>query len=640
MAIVKMKKAHIIALQSEKQNILNKLQKFGGLHVINIEEQLTEDKYLELTADSDNDNASQLEVSLSQIKYSLDFINKYDKSKKSGQKSKMHVSDAEYMEYLNSNEKLDAIYNQCREIDLNFSELKNKETKLTNLIQQLQPWNLLKSNFQDIKTSKNTNAVLGYVSSKYAEDFKRDFSSVGELTYIEEISRDRENAYILLIFHKYLEEEVSQIQKQFGWSKVGFVDLVGTARENIENLTCEITLLNRERDTITDKAQKLLEHKKYIEVLQDVFSSEKDKANIISNFGKTEKIFVLSGWVPVKATDMLEKALQEVTQSYTLSLEDPALDEEHPVLLSNPSFVQPVEFITEQYSLPNSKGIDPNVIMTPFFIGFFGMMVSDAMYGLILTAVSAFVLLKLKPEGGLKKIMGIMFWGGISTFLWGAAFGGWFGGLIPATPLLFDPMKEPFKMMGLSLGLGVVHLYFGIGLQAYRNIRDGNILDAILDQGIWYTLLTGLMMLLLPSTAVIGKYLAIAGAVGMVLFAGRSKKNIIMRLLSGTLSLYGVTGFLGDVLSYLRLFALGLATGVIGAVVNSMALMVGGSLIGNIFMTLFLILGHTFNLGINTLGAYVHSSRLQYVEFFGKFYEGEGKPFIPFKMRTKYIVQK
>jgi V/A-type H+/Na+-transporting ATPase subunit I len=323
-----------------------------------------------------------------------------------------------------------------------------------------------------------------------------------------------------------------------------------------------------------------------------------------------------------------------------LSLEDPAEEEEHPVLLSNPSFVQPVEFITEQYSLPNSKGVDPNLIMTPFFIAFFGMMVSDAAYGLILTAVSAFVLLKMKPEGGLKKIMGIMFWGGISTFLWGAAFGGWIGGLIPAKAWLFDPMKEPFKMMGLSLGLGVLHLYCGIGLQAYRNIRDGNILDAILDQGIWYTLLTGLMMLLLPATAVIGKYLAITGAIGMVLFAGRSKKNIIMRLLSGVLSLYGVTGFLGDVLSYLRLFALGLATGVIGAVVNSMALMVGGSVIGYIFMTLFLILGHTFNLGINTLGAYVHSSRLQYVEFFGKFYEGEGKPFIPFRMRTKYIEQK
>jgi V/A-type H+/Na+-transporting ATPase subunit I len=640
MAIVKMKKAHIIALQSEKQNILNKLQKFGGLHVINIEEQITEDKYFELTADSDNDRVGQLEASLSQVKYSLDFINKYDKGKKSGQRSKVHVSDVEYLEYLNSNKKLDAIYNQCREIDLNHSDLKNRETKLTNLIQQLQPWSLLKSNFQDIKTTRNTKAVLGYVLSKYAEDFKRDFSSVGDLTYFEEISSDKENSYILLIFHKYLEEEVSQIQKQFGWTKVGFVDLVGTARENIENLTSEITLLKRERDTLTDKAQQLLEHKKYIEILQDVFSIEKDKASVISNFGKTEKIFVLSGWVPVKVTDMLEKALQEVTQSYTLSLEDPAEDEEHPVLLSNPSFVQPVEFITEQYSLPNSKGVDPNLIMTPFFIAFFGMMVSDAAYGLILTAVSAFVLLKMKPEGGLKKIMGIMFWGGISTFLWGAAFGGWIGGLIPAKAWLFDPMKEPFKMMGLSLGLGVLHLYCGIGLQAYRNIRDGNILDAILDQGIWYTLLTGLMMLLLPATAVIGKYLAITGAIGMVLFAGRSKKNIVMRLLSGVLSLYGVTGFLGDVLSYLRLFALGLATGVIGAVVNSMALMVGGSVIGYIFMTLFLILGHTFNLGINTLGAYVHSSRLQYVEFFGKFYEGEGKPFIPFRMRTKYIEQK
>jgi V/A-type H+/Na+-transporting ATPase subunit I len=640
MAIVKMKKAHIIALQSEKQSIINKLQKFGGLHVINIEEQIAEEKYLDLTADSDNDKVSQLEARLSQVKYSLDFISKYDKTKKPMFQNKLQVSDAEYHEYLNSNEKLEEIFNQCREIDFKFAELKNRETKLTNLAQQLEPWKLMNASFQDIKSTKNSVAVIGYVLSKFAEDFKSEFLKVGELAYYEEISSEKENTYILIVIHKDLEEEISQIQKQFGWTKAGLNDLTGTARENIDKLNSEITTVRQERDALGDKAKQLLENKQFLEILQDVLAIEKDKASIISSFGKTEKIFVLSGWVPAKLTGELEKALQEVTQSYTLSLEDPAEDEDHPVLLSNPSIVQPVEFITEQYSLPSSKGVDPNVIMSPFFIAFFGMMVSDAAYGLILTAVSAFVLFKLKPEGGLKKIMGIMFWGGISTFLWGAAFGGWFGGLIPATPWLFDPMKEPFKMMGLSLGLGVLHLYFGIGLQAYRNIRDGNILDAILDQGFWYALLTGLMMLLLPATAVIGKYLAITGAIGMVLFAGRSKKNIVMRLLSGVLSLYGVTGFLGDVLSYLRLFALGLATGVIGAVVNSMALMVGGSVIGYIFMTIFLILGHTFNLGINTLGAYVHSSRLQYVEFFGKFYEGEGKPFIPFRMRTKYIEQK
>lgn len=640
MAIVKMKKAHIIALQSEKQNLIKKLQKFGGLHVINIEEQITEEKYLELTADSDNAKVSQLEARLSQVKYSLEFISKYDKTKKPMFQNKLQVNEDEYEEYLNSNEKLETIFNKCRDIDFKYAELKNKETKLSNLVQQLQPWTTMNVSFQDIKSSKNSVVVIGYVLTKFSEIFKSEFLKVGDLSHYEEISSDKENTYILLVFHKDIQEEVSQIQKQFGWAKAGFNELEGTAKENSDFLNSEIASLNIERNEIGEKAKLLLEHKRFLEILQDVLTIEKDKSSIISNFGRTEKTFVLSGWVPAKLTGVLESTIQEVTQSYTLSLVDPEEDEDSPVLLNNPAIVQPIEFITEQYSLPSPRGIDPNLIMAPFFIIFFGMMVSDAAYGVILSAISAYVLVKLKPEGGVKKIAGIMFWGGLSTLFWGAAFGGWFGGLIPAIPFLFDPLKEPFKMMGLSLGLGVVHLFFGIGLQAYRNIRDGNVLDAILDQGFWFALLIGLMMLLLPATAVIGKYLAITGAIGMVLFAGRSKKNIVMRLLSGVLSLYGVTGFLGDVLSYLRLFALGLATGVIGAVVNSMALMVGGSVIGYIFMTLFLILGHTFNLGINTLGAYVHSSRLQYVEFFGKFYEGEGKPFVPFRMRTKYIEQK
>lgn len=639
MAIVKMKKAHIIALQSEKQNLINKLQKFGGLHVINIEEQIAEEKYLELTADSDNERVSQLEAKLSQVKYSLDFISKYEVNKKAKPLNKLQLNESEYQKYLNSDDKLEEVFNQCREIDFKHAELKNRETKLSNLAQLLQPWKSMKIGFEDIKPTRNTIAVFGYVLSKFAEDFKNEFFKLGELSYFEEVSSGKENTYLLLVFHKDLEEEISQIQKQFGWSRSNFSDLTGTAEENIKKINNEIQGLQNDRNSLGDKAKRLSEHKDFLEVLQDVLIIEKDKASIVSNFGKTEETFVLSGWVPVKYTDKLDEALKSVTQSYILYLEDPAEGEEPPVMLQNPGFAQPAEFVTEQYSLPHPYGIDPNIIMTPFYICFFGMMVSDAFYGILLSVITGAVLLFMKPQGGMKKIMALLFMGGISTFLWGAAFGGWLGGFIPATPWLFDPLKEPFKMLGLCLALGVVHLYVGIGIQAYKNIRSGNVLDAIFDQGFWYALLTGLMLLILPATAVIGKYLALTGAAGMILFAGRAHKNPVRRLMSGVLSLYNVTGFLGDVLSYLRLFALGLATGVIGTVVNSMSSMMGGTFIGYILMTFFMILGHTFNMGINVLGAYVHSSRLQYVEFFGKFYDGDGKPFNPFRMRTKHIQQ-
>lgn len=640
MAIVKMKKAQIVALQSEKHAIIKTLQKFGGLHVIGLEEQLADENYHELIADSEHDKVNQLEAKLSQVKYSLDFLSKHDKAKKTTAPKRMQISEGEYQEYLNNNQKLEDIFAQCREIDLKHAELKNRETKLLNLIQQLQPWKPLKADFCDIRATSQANIATGYVLTKFAEAFKSDFLNVGELVFYEEINSGRENSYVLIVYHKEVEEKVMQIQKQYGWSKVAFNDLCGTAEQNIHSLNSEIESLQGERSALNDAAQSLMEHKTYLNVLLDVFGIERDKAAIVESFSRTEQTFMISGWVQAKASKELEDRLKSVTSNYYLVIEDPAEDEMPPVFLNNPSVVQPVEFITEQYSLPSPKGIDPNTIMAPFFVGFFGMMVSDAAYGVVLALISGLFLWKAKPEGGLKKIMGIMFWGGISTLLWGAAFGGWLGGLIPAKPWLFDPLKEPFKMLGLCLGLGIVHLYVGIGLQAYRNIRDGNLLDAIYDQGFWYSLLTGVMLMLLPATAVVGKYMAIVGAAGMILFAGRAHKNPIRRLFSGVMSLYNITGFLGDVLSYLRLFALGLATGVIGAVVNSMSLMLGGSIIGYFFMTVFLIAGHTFNMGINVLGAYVHSSRLQYVEFFGKFYEGEGKPFNPFRMKARFIEQK
>jgi V/A-type H+-transporting ATPase subunit I len=189
----------------------------------------------------------------------------------------------------------------------------------------------------------------------------------------------------------------------------------------------------------------------------------------------------------------------------------------------------------------------------------------------------------------------------------------------------------------LSFGLGLIQIYTGIILSAYKNIRKGKIVDAFMDEGLWLVLLTGLVMMAFPNLAGIAKYVTAAGAIGLVLTQGRSQKNILKKFMSGLLSLYNVTSYLSDVLSYSRLLALGLATGVIATVINTMARMLGVNIFGYIAMLLVLIGGHLFNVAVNALGAYVHSSRLQYIEFFGKFYEGGGKPFQPLRIDTKYV---
>ena len=639
MAIVNMKKASIIALQSDKELLVNRLQSFGSFQMINLQEQLTEGTLEGLAADGNLDLVNQLEAKMTKTKYLLDFIARYDKEKSSMFASKPVVDNGKAREYL-YDEKLDQIYNVCKNIDEKLVETKNMETKQNNLMAQLQPWISLDVPVEDIRNTKNAVIITGFVPVKYSEDFKNELYNLAVDMQIELIHFNKENAYYLLIYHVDFEDKVLPVQKQFGWSKTTFYDLKGTINENIQQCQNALQNLNNRRDELNEQALDQLEHKKYLQVLFDFLTVERDKKAVISNFAKTNSTFIINGWLPSELVDSLKGILNDTTEAYTIEISDPEEEDDIPVLLDNPTLVKPLEMITEQYSLPSARSIDPNTIMAPFYIMFFGMMVSDAGYGIILALLTGFALFKLDLQGGTKKLIGLLCLGGFSTLFWGALFGGWFGDAIKLKPIWFNPLEEPLKMLIFCLLFGVVHLYVGMGIQAYKSIRSGNVLDAVYDQGLWFLLLTGLMFLALPPVAVAGKYMSIIGAIGLVLTQGRAKKGIINKLISGVLSLYSVTGFLGDVLSYSRLFALGLATGVIGTVVNSMATMLSGSIIGTFFMIVFLVIGHAFNIAINVLGAYVHASRLQYVEFFGKFFEGDGKPFNPFRINTKYVILK
>jgi len=360
---------------------------------------------------------------------------------------------------------------------------------------------------------------------------------------------------------------------------------------------------------------------------------------------QTSHTFILKGWIPAESVEIFSKKLSNITSNYYVEFKDPEPEEEFPVALRNNGFVEPFEAVTDLYSTPNSRELDPNVYMAPFFATFFGIMLGDAGYGLILAIVAYLATRKIKLRGQTGKIVRLMVLCGISTVIWGAAFGSWFGDAatrwgIP--PILFNPTEEPIKMLIFCFAMGVLHLFMGMGVQAYSNIRQGRILDAIFDQGLWYVFYIGLILLGVGAAAgyngilQVGKVMSIAGAVGLILTQGRDKKNIIAKFFSGVLSLYNVTGFLGDVLSYSRLFALGLTTGVIGMVINQLGVMLGTSWIGWFFAILVFIGGHIFNTAINVLGSFVHTSRLQYIEFYGKFYEGGGKAFKPLSFVTKY----
>jgi V/A-type H+-transporting ATPase subunit I len=350
------------------------------------------------------------------------------------------------------------------------------------------------------------------------------------------------------------------------------------------------------------------------------------------------------------------EAISELFDKYGCYYEfvEPETDEETPVLLNNIGLVQPIEVITELYSLPNNKEIDPTPIYSFFYLMFFGLMFGDVGYGAILTIVCMLMLKKFNLEGTIYKLVKSFAYAGVATMFWGLMFGSFFGNLTSVIgasffdnpemglkPLWFDTLEDPVKLLIFSCVFGTVHIFIGMGIRAYELIRDGKILEAFNDVFSWYVLLVGLVLWLVgdsfvaEGTGVIGKWMSIGGAACIVVLPFFISKGL--GKVGGLWNLYGITGYMADILSYSRLLALGLATTVISQVVNMLGSFTGTSFIGVILFIVIVVFGHVFNFAINGLGSYVHSIRLQYVEFFGKFYEGGGMPFEPFNKKTKYI---
>lgn len=386
------------------------------------------------------------------------------------------------------------------------------------------------------------------------------------------------------------------------------------------------------------------------------------KYDALRELNQSRYCFFLQGYMPEKQSQLLEQALSD----YTIQMETIPLSEgeELPVLLRNNTTTEPLEGVVASYGLPTKREFDPTGIMSIFYYVFFGIMLSDAVYGFIIS-LTCFLWLRRMPdrESAFAKSIRMFFYCGISTLVWGILFGSYFGDLavllsertgydLTISPLWFAPLDDPMRMLMYSMLFGVIHLFTGLGCSGYLLLKEGRAADFICDVVLWYVLLCGLLLLLLPSsifTAIsgitlvlpswlvkTGGWMASLGAVGLLLFAGRNASNAGVRLALGGYALYNLTGWLSDVLSYSRLLALGLATGVIASVINTMAGMMGDGLFGTIGFLLIFLIGHTFNIAVNLLGAYVHTNRLQYVEFFGKFYTGGGRAFAPFTEQKQY----
>ena len=630
MAIVNMNKISIVGLQSEKDQILKFLMKKGFVQ-IDDSTSLLEDEFFgkSLKKDSREHLVYEYEQKMSSINVAIEVLKSNTKIKKPMLSPKDDFNNIS-IDYA---EKLYEDILKINSISKEINSLKSEENSLLSTKEILIPWQKLDLKLGSLST-KFTRTILGTIPTTSNIDQVRTklYDEVPE-SVMGIINEDKQFRYIFAVVHKDSLYNAIEALREYGFSQVTFGLLEDTPNKEISNIENKINEIQNNKNNLIEKIKSYGEKIKEYENLYDYYMVLKDENKIVENFIKTKTTFCLNGWLPSKKADSLVKTLTEDYKCY-VETEKGNKDEGYPVLLENNSFVTPFEDIVNMYSTPSTKDVDPSGIMAFFYIIFFGMMLADAGYGILITLACLLIVKKTKlkkGQGNLIKLMGIC---GVSTTVWGFIFGSFFGA---GTPALINPLEDVMLLMAMSLVFGIVHIYIGLGIKGYTLLRDGDVMGFISDILLWYIFITGVCLLVIPIVAgdigifaVIGKYLAIIGAVGIILTGGRAYKGI-MRIFKGVSALYGITGYFGDILSYTRLMALCLSSGVIGQVINLL-----GAMAGPVGIVVIGLIGHAINLFIGALGAYVHTSRLQFVEFFGKFYEGGGEAFVPFKFRTKY----
>ncbi|MDD4439191.1 MAG: V-type ATP synthase subunit I, partial [Tissierellia bacterium] len=626
----------------------------GVVEISSQDTKLTDPEWINYVKKDGNENVVfNLDVKISQINEVLNSLDMYDTSKRPLFNTRKTISSDEFSKALEKNDSVSENVAKVLELNKSLSELCSEENKIEAAILSLKPWSKYDIPLNMTET-KYTSIIIGAIPNiAEIDELKSELIKKNDRCFMNLIDSDKDQYYCSFICLTEEKEDILEFLKQYGFSTVTFKDLSGTAAENIIRYENSIKEISAKKETIDNSITEQVSCQEEIQLLHDHLIIERDKNKIQNNMLKTDTTFYIEGWIPEVSKDRVQKVLDEYECWY--DFRKPEEGEEYPILLNNNSFSEPFESITELYSLPSPSNMDPTALMAPFYVLFFGMMLGDVGYGLLLSLGCFIVLKKFDIEGTFKKMLKVFFYCGLATMFWGVMFGSWFGdGLIvgakhlfnidlPLTYVWVDPLKEPMTVLIVSFAMGLVHLFVGMGMSAYMSIRDGHLMDALMDVGLWYLFIIGPILwlagdMIIPGSPlpVIGKWMTLFAVIGLVLTQGRAKPNIIGKLTSGVLSLYGITGYLGDVLSYSRLLALGLATGVISSVLSLIGSM-GSGIAGAILFILVFVFGHTLNLAINGLGSFVHSARLQYVEFFGKFYEGGGDAFAPFTKKTKYI---
>lgn len=661
MGVARLKKAELYYHKSVHEQIAAALQETGACQIISsAEENHPRPASVEALISATDDRLSDIRyLSRTLTPHYVDPIPALDRML--GERPEVTMTE---LEELAANTDLKAVCDKTRAVEhetgdnrLKLSDARNTALILSSLEFFPYPLSVI------TEGTKTLTGTVGTLKPANVSGFKAalgDFSKYKDDSELIIAPYDEKTTeiYAALIYSRNIEDEIRDVCAKNGFTPVEVpAVLTGTAEEEKEKFAGMISALEAKEVELDEKLSALAEENvPTVQKLSDYYNSLSARYNGTAMSDETDSVMLTRFWLPADKADEVRAKIEAISTDVELMLSDPEPDEEPPSLLANGNTVRPFNILTELYSSPKYRGIDPTPLLAPFFWIFFGMCLGDAGYGIVVFGLIMFVFKKYKKIApGVKDFITLFLFCSVSTFIYGVISGSFFGNFIdaflpPLIPIknalmLVDPMTNPMQVLGISLLLGVIHLMFGLLISAYDKIRNGEIIDAIGEKISWFFLIVGLCLygvglggMLPPHFVQIGGAMAIIGAVIIFIYAGKGEPNYAKKVINGFLALYGSTSYLGDILSYSRLLALGFGSAVIGMVIN----LLGGlaadiPYVGWLVAITVVIGGHIFSIAINILGSFVHPLRLQYVEFFGKFYTGGGEPFTPLTLSQEYV---
>lgn len=658
MAVRSINKKYLVVPRDQYQVALEILQNYAAIQL-----EALEDDELEMDGKDDfkplqDDDKS--EYWLSSIKFALNFLKPYlDQKKQKGlsglfKKENIIVNENDIQKILREFP-FQNIIRELENFEKQYNEYKNTVSVLRREEKLLANWKDLAihpgsySEFEISVGSLPVNKLADFESKIKTESHSFDFIVLQESDKV---------VYGAAIYLSSEIEKFDQVSHIYDWKgeKLDFKD-----KKTTKDLLFEIDIKKRlakdKLKEIEESIRKYTAHYRNLQILHDYYGWRSARYNESRKLLGTQSSVIIQGWIPDDLLTRIKQQFKKEIGDNWAILPAPLKDgEEIPVEIKNNPGILPFEAVTDIYGNPKSDEPDPTILLAPFFIIYFGLCLTDAGYGVILSLLSGLGIYLFRPTGGMKKLLWLLVYGGAATFVLGALFGGWFGLNLETLPWpwlsefllklrVLNPNTDPITVLILTLILGIIQIVIGLLIGFYWKLKQKKYTEAFLDNGIWALSLILISLFILSLQGIfLGEFTqwiiySIYGCLLLlVLTQGRHYKGIIPKLGVGVVSLYNFVGYFSDVLSFSRLLALGLATGIIAMVVNLIAGLVWNvAYIGWFLAIVILVGGHLFNLAINVLGAYIHSGRLQFVEFFPKFMEGGGRKFKPLKQEFTYI---